>query len=316
MSIYDSSMIPNKMPQDGYLKDRLWLYIPFFSGVLVVCAIILSLPYETVYVRNDAYLDMFLVTVSVCVAIFLFGTLYNFMIWMHGKGISGSPEKRLMRVLVKSIRYLLSRRFGRALSVFLKDAFYLSRLKDRSVLRWSMHLLILGGFTIMFVLDLVVTFTLDFLRYEPMIQDDGWAKLWLRDFGFDLVGTMMLLGLLIAALRRFVFKPKIVRTELPDAISIVFLLAVVAGGFILEGLGIAGHIPMHQVGDEYSFMGYAFSLVTPESLGTYYDEAWLIHGVMSALMIAYIPFSKLFHMIATPIAIEADRMLSHGEVTR
>jgi len=56
-------------------------------------------------------------------------------------------------------------------------------------------------------------------------------------------------------------------------------------------------------------MGYAFSLITPDSLGAYYDEAWLIHGIMSALLIAYIPFSKLFHMIATPIAIEADRML-------
>jgi nitrate reductase gamma subunit len=30
---------------------------------------------------------------------------------------------------------------------------------------------------------------------------------------------------------------------------------------------------------------------------------------MSALLIAYIPFSKLFHMIATPVAIEADKML-------
>jgi nitrate reductase gamma subunit len=30
---------------------------------------------------------------------------------------------------------------------------------------------------------------------------------------------------------------------------------------------------------------------------------------MSALLIAYIPFSKLFHMIATPVAIEADKTL-------
>jgi len=120
---------------------------------------------------------------------------------------------------------------------------------------------------------------------------------------------MMLVGLLIAAFRRFVVKPKIVRTELPDAASILFLLAVVVGGFVLEGIGIAGNIQGHEIGDQYSFMGYAFSLITPDSLGAYYDEAWLIHGIMSALLIAYIPFSKLFHMIATPIAIEADRML-------
>jgi len=315
MSIYDPSMIPKQMPQDGYLKDKLWLYVPLFAVVLSACAIILVLPYETVYVRDEVYLDAFLVTVSVCVAVFILGTLYNVLLWMHGKGLSGSPEGRLVDLFKRSVRFFLSRRFGRALSVFLKDALYLSRLKDRSVLRWLMHLLILGGFAVMFVLDLAVTISLDFLKYEPMIADDGWAKLWLRDFGFDLVGTMMLLGLLIAAVRRFVFRPKIVRTELPDAASILSLLAVVLGGFILEGIGIAGDIQGHQIGDEYSFMGYAFSLVTPESLGDYYDEAWLIHGVMSALLIAYIPFSKLFHMIATPIAIEADRMLPQREAS-
>ena len=314
MSIYDSSMIPKKMPQDGYLKERLWLYVPFFGTVLIICAVILVLPYEEVYVRDEAFLDFFLVTVSVCVAVFFIGTLYNVLIWMHGKGLSGSAEGRLVRVVWRSIRFFLSRRFGRAVSVFLKDALYLSRLKERSALRWLMHILILGGFAIMFVLDLAVTISLDFLKFEPMIQDDGWAKLWFRDFGFDLVGTMMLAGLLIAAVRRFVFKPKIVRTELPDAASILFLLAVVLGGFILEGVGIAGNIPGHQAGNQYSFMGYAFSLVTPDFIGDYYDEAWLIHGVMSALLIAYIPFSKLFHMIATPIAIEADRMLPEREV--
>jgi nitrate reductase gamma subunit len=47
----------------------------------------------------------------------------------------------------------------------------------------------------------------------------------------------------------------------------------------------------------------------PSSWGQYYDQVWLAHGVMSALLIAYIPFSKMFHMIATPIAIEVDKML-------
>jgi nitrate reductase gamma subunit len=157
-----------------------------------------------------------------------------------------------------------------------------------------------------------VTFALDFMKYEPMISEGGWAKLWLRDFGFDLVGAMMLAGLLIAAVRRFALRPKMLRTELPDAASILFLLAVVLGGFILEGMGIAGGIPGHTQNVEYSFLGYVFSLVTPASAGEYYDAAWLIHGVMSALLIAYIPFSKLFHMIATPIAIEVDKMMPQG----
>jgi len=295
-----------------YMKDRTSLYLLFFGMVLAISLIILLLPYETVYVQDEAYLDTFLIVIVASVIVFFLGTLYNVLLWMEGKGLVGTPEGRLLRLLPRTLKFILSRKFGRILSVFLRDALYLSKLKDRSVLRWSMHLLILGGFVAMFLLDLVVTFSMDFLRYQPMIEDGGWAKLWIRDFGFELVGFMMLAGLTIAAVRRFIFKPKIVRTELPDAVSILFLLVVVLGGFILEGMGIAGRIPGHQVDQTYSFLGYALSQLMPGSAGQYYDHAWLVHGVMSALLIAYIPFSKLFHMIATPIAIEADKMLSTG----
>jgi len=300
------------MSQGRYLKDKAWLYLPFFGAIILVSAVILLLPYGTVYVQDRMYLLFFLATIVLCVALFFIGTLYNVLIWMQGKGLSGSPERRLLRVIMKSLRFVLSRRFAKISAVFVKDAIYLSKLKDRSTLRWLMHLLILGGFILTFALDLIVTFALDLVNYEPMIVETGWAKVWIRDFGFEVGGLMMLLGLVIAAVRRFIYKPKMVRTELPDAVSILFLLGVVLGGFILEGIGITGSIAGHTVNQEYSFVGYAFSLVTPSSWGQYYDQAWLIHGVMSALFIAYIPFSKLFHMIATPIAIEAEQMLPSG----
>ena len=298
------------MPEGRYLSERAWLYVPFFLAVLLVSAIILLLPYDTVYVRDRTYLRAFLVTVVSCTAIFLLGTLYNILFWMRGKGLVTSPERRLLGLVWKALRLLLSRMFAKALAVFFRDALYLSKLKGRSASRWFMHLMILGGFLLMFAFDLLVTLSMDILEYGPMIDEGGWAKLWVRDFGFELAGAMMLVGLTIAAVRRFILRPKIVRTELPDAASILFLLAVVLGGFILEGMGIAGSIPGHTQDIEYSFLGYAISLVLPASSGDWYDAAWLVHGVMSALLIAYIPFSKLFHMIATPVAIELEGMMS------
>jgi hypothetical protein len=295
-----------------YLKDRPMLYLLFFGAVVVFSAIILLLPYDTVYVRNEAYLDLFLVTTVACVAVFLFGTLFNALIWMRGKGLSGTPEGRLLRLLGRTFRLVMTRRFWKGRIAFARNALYLSKLKGRSWTRWAMHILILGGFAATFVLDLIVTFSLDIVKWSSMIDSYGWAKLWIRDFAFDLAGSMLLLGLIIAAVRRFVLRPKILRTELPDAVSVLFLLAVVLGGFILEGIGIAGQINGHESGGAYSFLGYAFSMVTPSSFGLYYDQVWLIHGLMSALLIAYIPFSKLFHMITTPIAIEADEFLPSG----
>lgn len=296
------------MSQSGFLKDRLGLYLLFAAVISIFTLVVLLLPYDTVYVRDGAYLSLFLGTMIACTAVFLLGTMHNVLLWMRGSGLEGAPEGRALRLLPKALRFVLSRRLGRIGSVFVKDALYLSKLKGRSATRWSMHILILGGFAATLVLDLIVTFSLDVAKWKPMIQDDGWAKLWVRDFAFDLAGLSMLAGLMIAAVRRFVLKPKILRTELPDAASVLFLLAVVLGGFILEGMGIAGAIPGHASHGQYSFLGYSISQLMPASAGHYYDQAWLVHGVMSALLIAYIPFSKLFHMIATPVAIEAEKM--------
>lgn len=315
MGLYSPIIIKAAMPDGRYLSERAWLYGPFFAFVVVISAVILLLPYETVYVRDRTYLHLFLVTVVACTVIFFVGTLYNVLLWMHGRGLVSTPEGRLVSLSARALRLLFSRRFVKAFCVFVKGALYLSKLKGRSWTRWFMHLMILGGFVFMFALDLLVTLSLDLLHFEPMIDDGGWAKLWVRDFGFEVAGAMMLIGLSVAAVRRFVVKPDIVRTELPDAVSIVFLLAVVAGGFILEGMGIAGAIPGHQENVEYSFLGYAISTALPASSGDYYDAAWLVHGVMSALLIAYIPFSKLFHMIASPIAIEVDGVMAGKEAS-
>jgi nitrate reductase gamma subunit len=295
-----------------YLKDRLYLYLPFFAGLLLLALIILLLPYDTVYVEDRTYLSVFLVSIVLCVSVFFIGMLFNVMVWMEGRGLAGAPERRLLSLLARALRFLLSRQFGRIMSILYKDAIHLPKLKERSVARWFMHFLILGGFVLTFVLDIVVTVSLDLFKYQPMIDETGWAKMWIRDFAFDLTGFMILVGLCYYAVRRFVLRPKMLRTELPDAASILFLLAVVLGGFILEAVGIAGRIPGHTAHQEYSFFGYALSLVMPSSWGAYYDQVWLIHGVMSALFIAYIPFSKLFHIFATPIAIEAEQLLPSG----
>jgi nitrate reductase gamma subunit len=292
-----------------YLKDRLYLYLPFFVGLVIIASIILLLPYDTVYVRDRTYLAVFLVSIVLCVSVFLLGTLFNVMVWMEGKGLVGAPERRLLKLLAWAVHLLFSRRFAKILTVLYKDAIHLPKLKERSVTRWFTHFLILGGFVLTFVLDIVVTISLDIFKYQPMIDEAGWAKIWVRDFAFDLTGIMILLGLCFYAVRRFIIRPKMLRTELPDAASIIFLLAVVFGGFILEAFGIAGGIPGHTVNQQYSFFGYALSLLMPSAWGAYYDQVWLIHGVLSALLIAYIPFSKLFHMFATPIAIEAEQLL-------
>jgi len=133
-----------------YLKDRLGLYLLFSAVVVLFAAIVLLLPYDTVYVRDRTYLTIFLVTIILCVAVFVLGTVFNALLWMRGRGLVGTPERRLLGLIPRGIRFA-SRRIWKVKWTFVKDAVYLSKLKERSLTRWSMHLLILGGFLLMFL---------------------------------------------------------------------------------------------------------------------------------------------------------------------
>ncbi|UCE91107.1 MAG: respiratory nitrate reductase subunit gamma [Methanobacteriota archaeon] len=282
------------------------LYIALAVLISAFTAAVLLLPYDTVYIQEETYLLWFLVVMSVCFAVFLLGMTANALLWMRGKGLAGTPEARLLLLVSRAVRTVFSRRLPGLLRTFLKEAMYTSKLRTLSRSRWLAHLLILGGFAAMLVLDVVVTICLDVFHWSPMIDSDGWAKLLMRDLAFDIAGLMMLVGLCMAIVRRLVLRPRQLATELADVASLSFLLIIVVGGFVLEGMGIDGAIPGHESENAYSFVGLAFSYVTPDSAGQYYDEAWLLHGVLSALFVAYIPFSKLFHMIAAPITITLE----------
>ncbi len=309
MSIYEPSLIIDGMSSNGKLAGRATLYLILVAAVSAFTIVVLMLPYDTVYVRERAYLHWFLATMIVCFAVFLIGASANALLWMRGKGLVGTPESRLVRLLAKAFSIVFSRRIVRLGSAFVKEALYIAKLRELSAFRWLAHFMMLGGFALMLALDALVTISMDLLAWEAMIASDGWAKLLVRDLAFEIAGLMMLIGLLMAVGRRFIARPRQLRTEGADIATLSFLLFIVIGGFVLEGMGIAGGIPGHEGDEWYSFVGYSISLFIPESAGDYYDQAWLVHAVASALLIAYIPFSKLFHMLVAPVAIELEALL-------
>ncbi len=309
MTIYEPSLILDGMSRSNGSAGRLPLYLILVFVISAFTLAVLMLPYDTVYVQDRAYLDWFLVVMIVCFAVFVLGTVSNALVWMRGKGLVGTPESRLMRTVAKALTIVFSRRIVKLAYIFVRETLYIARLRELSTFRWFAHFMILGGFLLMFALDILVTLSLDIFGWEAMISEDGWAKLLVRDLAFEIAGLMMLVGLAMALTRRFVVRPKQLSAEGADAASLVFLFLVVVGGFALEGMGMAGSIAGHGGNEPYSFVGYAFSLVMPESAGDYYDQAWLVHAVMSALLIAFIPFSRLFHMLVAPVVVQLEMFL-------
>ena len=169
--------------------------------------------------------------------------------------------------------------------------------------RWLRHTLIYWGFVMMFGLEILAVILRE--AWPAFGGEDIWEitthPLRLAfDLGYDLTGSMVLIGCLMALVWRVIVNKKPER-KFADTVTVVFLLFVVASGFILEAQRLAALPPdaLYWM----SFLGYALSFVLTgnELSGISYSALWYIHVFGSCAFIAYVPARRLVHSCATPI---------------
>ncbi len=125
----------------------------------------------------------------------------------------------------------------------------------------------------------------------------------------DLFGLFVLIGVLMALWRRYIQRPDRLTykgnpdTTPDDAIVLLLILGIIVTGFIIEALRI--HVTWQEAPWEtWSFVGWnlakAFSGVEPGSAKAMHAATWWIHTFIALGFIAYIPYSRLMHIITTP----------------
>jgi nitrate reductase gamma subunit len=121
---------------------------------------------------------------------------------------------------------------------------------------------------------------------------------------FDLTGAMILLGVLSAFVRGFMFRASRLQ-GLPkqDRLALGLITGIIVIGFTLEGARIAmtGRPP----GAEYAFLGYLISQLFSNlpGLTDIYGYIWYSHAILTGAFIAYLPFSRMIHTIMAPVAL-------------
>ena len=179
-----------------------------------------------------------------------------------------------------------------------------------------MHLLIFWGVIIQVIgtaikimqMGLFVPFT------WPLFSRDVY-------FGYelimDLAGVAILFGVLMAIIRRWIIKPEFMENTWDDIYALVLLLLMPIVGFFTEGLRIYTIQPPWAI---WSPIGQ----LTANLLGTLSlnaDIADLIHPYifvfhvgLGLIFAASIPFTKLRHMVFTPIQIFSKTNRPMGEL--
>ena len=132
------------------------------------------------------------------------------------------------------------------------------------------------------------------------------------DFCADFFGGCILVGILLAFYRRIAGRRTHFRTEAEDIVVLLLLFGIVTTGFFLESCRLAVVDPQPRIWA--SFLGAAGGTVLrmwdlPWTNIRFY--VWILHAVLVFVLFAYFPFSKLFHIVTSPVSIVATASEAH-----
>ncbi len=304
------------------------------------------------------------------ILIFSLGLLYKVSGWFrYSIGFSPeeiSPFERVSAAIKGLLNTIFSAKVFQLGKVFVLDVLLQRKILREDRLRWSMHILIYSGFTLLFLfhaLDGLITENL-FSEYYSTIN----PFMFLR----DMAGMMVIIGVCVALYRRLILKPPRLRTNAMDHYAIIIVTIIILSGFLLEGAKISSQTIYKQMVEEFAdtddeeelkpleslwvaefglisqnvkgpfeeevlgqgrelhedncaachsnptwaFGGYSLAKIArPIALGL--DQAqshlilWYIHFLACFIGMAYLPFSKMFHILASPISLLANSVMDN-----
>lgn len=178
-------------------------------------------------------------------------------------------------------------------------------LRPREPLAGIMHLLILSGCAL-----LLLGAAIDFISHYKIVGVEFLHGNTYLAFSFlnDIGGVFVIIGVILAFIRRYVQRPDRLDSTTGDAVALALIFLVVITGFILEGFRIvAAAAPVAWA--KWSFLGFAFSKafagLAPGTQLAWYQGLWWFHIVLAVGAVVYISlcFSKLTHILVSPLNV-------------
>ena len=171
--------------------------------------------------------------------IFLLGLVYKISKWFTTKfGDAGQDFSALQRVTsaAKGIaRIVFSSKLLLVLNALLVDVLLQARVFKEDGLRWLAHMLIFYGFMLLLLMHALDS------EFTAVLFTDYYATVNPFFFLRDLFGAMVLAGVGMAVFRRYLSKPRRLRTGPRDHYAIIILSVIMLSGIGLIGLKITSY---------------------------------------------------------------------------
>jgi len=299
---------------------------------------------------HDERLTVFWVVHLALLGLFCLELLFVLSVWLKARvpGLPADAPRR--RKLGAALRFaaglVFSRRVGALLRALVVDGIVHRRLFRTDARRWAVHMTVFGSWLALGLLSTltgVVVEVLPLLGMNPeavasipLFGQLFHADVWWVALLNEILGLLVIAGMLLVITRRYIRKDPNQRTMPADSIVIGLLTIIALGGFLAESLRLlADYVTASGVlspdpamisperlppalydpwGPQWGFVGYllasllgALRLSASTWQGAYTVVFWLHFATVSALLFT-LPFSRFFHVIMSPVIVAYNTM--------
>ena len=216
--------------------------------------------------------------IVIALSLFCYGIYSHIRLWLVGQEErrGGSMGRRIW----SAVRYGIVQRY------FFKE-FYPG----------LMHLFILIGFCIPLAVIIIVQY--------PFSLPLTFGKYF--SCALDLIGLCAVVGCLLAIFRRYLVKPDRLDNTPDDAITLILVSGIFIFGFLVEGFRIGITNPPDAIWNPLGLLTAkiltGIGLIREGSAVFLHHLFWRIHFFLVLGLIAYLPYSKLFHIVSSTLNI-------------
>jgi len=252
-----------------------------------------------------AFRPFFYGLAGLTVAVFLIGTLDRMWLWRQGRDRPGAPALSVIEGLTEQAGAwgLLQLSF---VKLFSADCLLARRTFARSRVRGVMLVCILWG-----SLGLLAGVVFSAAAYLAPGLLFGYSLRRVLACLMDVAGGLLLVGLPVALARRYFFHPTRWVSVRGDGMVLALFTLVVVSGFVMEGVRLASvgvtALTVWPVGGAFGLALGALAGGNATALAAMYPTLYLLHAGAAFALLAYVPFSRLFHLFAAQITTFAAR---------
>jgi nitrate reductase gamma subunit len=256
-------------------------------------------------------------TTRLALIVFAVGLAGSLSYWLSGAlpGVAAdSSFRKAIWIIRASIRTVFSTKIFRIAKNLMADGLLQLKFYRRSPSRWIVHGLMVWPFVLRFLWGMVA------LLASLWVPEKSWPWAMLdqnhpvNGVFFDATGLMIVAGAAAAMLRsRSSPSARLPGMPRTDRLAAGLLAVVVLVGFVLEGMRIA--MTGYPAGSSYAFVGDAVSrfFYGVAGLEDIYGSVWYLHAAATGVFVAYLPFSRMFHIVLAPLLLAVNAAQRHKQ---